>query len=79
MKRQPKSQKIIKKKRVNKDCLMPYGTYTKRWMSTLPAIYLHHLWTNGHLCERAQEGPVHDYIEANLDQLSRETPGKVWL
>lgn len=57
--------------------LMPYGSFRGELMDTIPARYLHHLWTNGEFKEKNQWGSfVHKYIKANLKRLKKQCPGK---
>lgn len=56
--------------------VMPYGTFTGHKISSLPARYLYHLWTNGQFREKDNPSSVvHIYIKANLKKLKKQHPG----
>jgi len=54
---------------------MPFGTFTKQPIGTLPVEYLNHLWNNG---ERLKDSPLKDYISKNLRKLKRKNKHLVW-
>ncbi len=83
--KQPKAHQAVRSytkhssKRTKCDNKIEYGTFTGELMSSLPARYLFHLWTNGQFQERNRpESKVHQYIVANTQQLNKEHPSKDW-
>ena len=56
---------------------MPFGKYKGESMDSIPASYLHWLWTNGkkHECKTC---PVAGYIKNNIEALKLEYKDGLW-
>jgi len=56
---------------------MPWGKHKDATMESVPASYLHYLWTNGKDKE-VERCPVADYIKRNMAALEKEFPDGIW-
>lgn len=56
----------------------PKGAYLGRFMSDVPASYLHFLWTKCGFKDRTETNQIADYINRNMNALMQEHKDGIW-